>query len=474
MEVRSGARRRPGVVRIAAAGLALPAAASLAARSLDASTTTAALLYVLAVVGAAGSAGVWGGLLASALSFLGLNYLFTPPIHTFSVSKREDVVALAIFLVVSAFVGSLVSVSLSLRGRAERREEEARLVSDLTVRLRNRGPTAEVLRTVAHDLVRTVPAEAVRIRLEDGPAVSAGNEPGPTPNGAIDSIPIAIGDGEAGRLEIVGAPPGEHRAALLRTVAAQIGQALQGEQLDRAARDAAGEAEASQVRAALFGSVTHDLRTPLASIKAAVTSLMDEGVEFDATARRELLGTILEEADRLNRLVANLLELSRIRAGGLRPAKVPLAIGEVVDGVVGRLRSLLDGRTVEVRIRDDVPEIWADVLQIDQVLTNLLENAVRFSPASSSIRITAARWQDGVQVRVSDQGPGIAPEDRRRVFEAFYRGDEDGSRTGTGLGLAIADAVVTVHGGRIWAEGTPGGGATIVFELPAGRPEGVA
>ena len=225
------------------------------------------------------------------------------------------------------------------------------------------------------------------------------------------------------------------------------------------------------MRAALFGSVTHDLRTPLASIKAAVTSLLDEAVAFDTGQRRELLRTILEETDRLNRLVGNLLDLSRIRTGALVAAKVPVEAGELVDGVVARMRGLLGDRRVELRLREDLPEVWVDPVQIDQVLTNLIENAVRFSPPGSPIAISVARWRDGVQVRVIDRGGGIPPEERERVFEAFARGEGAGPGS-TGLGLAIARAVVGLHGGRIWIEETPGGGTTLVFELPAGAPVG--
>jgi two-component system sensor histidine kinase KdpD len=232
------------------------------------------------------------------------------------------------------------------------------------------------------------------------------------------------------------------------------------------------DAEASTVRAALFGSVTHDLRTPLASIKASVTSLMDEAVAFEPNERRELLRTILEETDRLNRLVANLLDLSRIRSGALVAAKVPVEPGELADLVVTRTRALFPDRAVELRLRGELPEIWVDPVQLDQVLTNLIENAVKFSPARSPVIVSVAGWRDGIQARVSDRGRGIPADERERVFEAFARGDTDGSTPGTGLGLAIARAIVGVHGGRIWVEETPGGGATLVFELPRGAPAG--
>ncbi|HYU58457.1 MAG TPA: ATP-binding protein, partial [Actinomycetota bacterium] len=205
------------------------------------------------------------------------------------------------------------------------------------------------------------------------------------------------------------------------------------------------------------------------SIKASVTSLQDEAVDFDRGERGELLQTILEETDRLNRMVGNLLDLSRMRAGALVPAREPVAVADVIGGVLSRLRPVLEGRPVEVRVPEDLPDLPLDVVQFDQVLTNLLENAVKFSPSGTAIEVTASRFRDGVQVRVVDHGEGIPEPEREQVFEPFYRRDADRAAPGSGLGLAIARAVVSVHEGRIWAEGTPAGGTTIVLELPATR-----
>jgi two-component system, OmpR family, sensor histidine kinase KdpD len=228
------------------------------------------------------------------------------------------------------------------------------------------------------------------------------------------------------------------------------------------------DAEANQLRAALFSSVSHDLRTPLSSIKAGVTSLLDEDAAHDEAQRRELLLTILEETDRLNRVVGNILDLAKARAGAMAPAKQQIALDEIVESVVHRMKPLERGVRVRTILRDDVPEIRADPVQVDQVLTNLIENAARFSPAGGEVTVVVAPWRSGVEVRVADEGPGVPPEERERVFEPFYRRD-DGHRTGSGLGLAIARAIVVAHGGRIWIEGMPVGGAAVVFELPSGE-----
>ncbi|MGZ4137057.1 MAG: sensor histidine kinase, partial [Actinomycetota bacterium] len=171
-----------------------------------------------------------------------------------------------------------------------------------------------------------------------------------------------------------------------------------------------------------------------------------------------------------NRVVGNILDLAKARAGAMAPAKEPTAVDEIVESVLHRMAGRLANVRVRTALRDDVPEIRADPVQLDQVITNLLENAARFSPPGGEVLIAVAPWHgDGVQVRIADEGPGVPPEERERVFEPFYRRD-DGHRTGSGLGLAIARAIVLAHGGHIWIEGTPLGGAAVVFELPPGEP----
>ena len=274
---------------------------------------------------------------------------------------------------------------------------------------------------------------------------------------------------EEGRIVATTAPARpplvDHERGVIRTFAGQIALALDNVRSAREAEAARVDADASRARAALFSSISHDLRTPLASITAAVTSLLGDDATFDARERNELLETIRQEAERLNRLVGNFLHLSRIRSGGVAPSKTRGDIGEVVEGVLSRLQPILKRHRLRLILRDDVPEVPIDVIQIDQVLTNLLENAAKFSEAGKEIGVHVAAWHDAVQVRVTDQGPGIPTEDRQRVFEPFYRAEGD-TGSGTGLGLAIAKAIVESHGGRIWIEAAPGGGTAVVFQLP--------
>jgi len=197
-----------------------------------------------------------------------------------------------------------------------------------------------------------------------------------------------------------------------------------------------------------------------------VTNLLDDDARLTRDDTRALLGTILAEADRLGRLLGNVLDLARIEAGALEPRTDRVDVAELMGAVLHRLRPALDGRAVEVAIRDDLPEVAVDVVQIDQVLTNLVENALRFSAPETTIRISASRWQSGVEIRVADRGPGIPEHERERVFESFYRMDRGAGRGGSGLGLAISRVIIAAHRGKMRIEETPGGGTTVVFSLP--------
>ncbi|HYZ14310.1 MAG TPA: ATP-binding protein [Actinomycetota bacterium] len=461
--------RRGGIVRpLLVAAVSAGVATSLAAVPGGISTASAALVYVLAVTGATAFAGLRAGLATSILSFLPLNFFFTEPTGTFSVAKTEDLVALAAFLIVSVIVGTLLSAAVAQRARAERREREAVLMQRLGARLLSGEPPQGVLASFARavtDLFGIVRCE-IRTDVTDEPVVS---ERPAAAAGVPEVMPMEAAGRKVGEIVLVhdaeadGLSDDERN--VVRTFASQMALALEGMRLASEASKARLDAETNSLRAALFSSVTHDLRTPLASITASVTSLLDEGARFTPGDRRELLETIRHEAERLNRLVGNLLDLSRIRAGAVTPNATLGEIEDVIEGVVGRLQAVLANHRIHLMLRGDLPEISMDVVQIDQVLTNLIENAVKFSPAGSAVTISAARWHDTAEVRVVDHGPGIPSEERERVFEAFVRG-EQGSATGSGLGLSISRAIVESHGGRIWIEGTPGGGTTVVFRLP--------
>jgi len=231
------------------------------------------------------------------------------------------------------------------------------------------------------------------------------------------------------------------------------------------------------LRAALLSSVSHDLRTPLSSIKAAASSLLQEDVQWDDEARHSFALAIVREADRLNRLVANLLDMSRIEGGALKPEKEWYPINELIQDVVARMQPVLQGRVVHTDLPADLPPVKLDYLQIDQVLTNLLENAVRYTPAESPIDIGVRLDGEYMLISVADRGPGIPAADVERVFDKFYRVMETQTKatrtSGSGLGLAVCKGLVEAHGGRIWVENRQGGGAIFQFTLPLGETEGM-
>jgi two-component system sensor histidine kinase KdpD len=218
-----------------------------------------------------------------------------------------------------------------------------------------------------------------------------------------------------------------------------------------------------ETRAALLRSVSHDLRTPLATIRAVASDLRD-GTVYDDQTRTELLDTVCGEAERLDRLVSNLLSMSRIEAGALRPERQAVDIGELITDRARRLRRLFVSARLQFDVEPGLPLVSGDYTQLDQVLTNLLENAARYAPPGSTVRVTARSVAGGVEVRVADEGIGVPEFEAARIFQPFRRGE---GSTSSGLGLAISQAIVDAHGGHIRVERTPGGGATFVFDLPA-------
>ena len=442
----------------------IPACATGLAAALN--TTAAAGMFVLAVIAAALLAGLRGGLLASLLSFVALNWFFTPPLRTFRVGKTDDLVALAVFLVVSLVVSRLFAGLIAERSRAERREQELGRLLDVAETLLRGSSLRDTLGVIARSLVDAFGLAGVEIRVEgtDTPLVAVAGTPG---SGVPVDLPLGDGMGTVTLHPRTGANLGDATLSLAEAFVSQAALAVERARLDAAALRARLDSEAADMRAALFSAVTHDLKTPLSSVKAAVTSLLDDDVRIAPADARALLETILVETDRLDRLLGNVVDLARLSGRRPEPRVESVDLAELVGAVLQRLRPRLDGHEVDVAIRDDLPEVAADPVQTDQVLTNIVENALRFSPAGAPIRIRATRWQSSVEVRVSDRGPGIPEAEREQVFESFYRKDRGEARGGSGLGLAIARAIVTAHRGSMRVETTPGGGTTIVFSLPA-------
>jgi two-component system sensor histidine kinase KdpD len=232
------------------------------------------------------------------------------------------------------------------------------------------------------------------------------------------------------------------------------------EKTDKARR----EIEAEQLRNTLLSSVSHDLRTPLAVITGAASTLTDDGGAIDDASRRDLMKSILEESDRLNRLIGNLLDMTRLESGAIHVKKDWLPLEEVVGAAVHRIEARLGGRLVKVELPPDAPLVPYDSMLLEQTLINLLENAVKYGEGQIEVRATLHPGE--VVVEVADRGPGIPAGEETRIFEKFHRSVREGSPGGVGLGLAICRAIVTAHGGRIWSRNRDGGGASFCFSLP--------
>jgi two-component system sensor histidine kinase KdpD len=283
-------------------------------------------------------------------------------------------------------------------------------------------------------------------------------------------LPLRAGRGTVGVLGIE-PPPGEgpltpEQLHLLETFAAQAALAIERVALVEEAQLARVQSETERLRNSLLSAVSHDLRTPLATITGSASALVEQESGLDAGARRELAQAIQEEADRLNRLVHNLLEMTRLESGGIRVNKDWHPLEEVVGSALARLEKPLGARRVDIDLPPDLPLVPLDPLLVEQVLINLLENAVKYTPAGSPIEVSAVVEDRRVCVTVADRGPGFAPGEDTRVFDKFFRGHLVGTRAGAGLGLAIARGIVEAHGGEIVAEPRPGGGALFRFSLP--------
>jgi two-component system sensor histidine kinase KdpD len=235
------------------------------------------------------------------------------------------------------------------------------------------------------------------------------------------------------------------------------------------AQEARVRAETERLRNSLLTSVSHDLRTPLATITGAVTTILESGSRLDQRTQQELLESVRDEADRLNRLVQDLLEMTRLESGALQLRRDWHPLEEVVGAALGRLAKSLGTRRVTVSIPPDLPLVAIDDVLIEQVFVNLLDNATKYTPPDSAIRIIVTATDRSITAEVADHGPGLPKGQEARVFEKFYRAASD-SRQGAGLGLAICRGVVLAHGGRIWAHNLPEGGVAFLFTLPLTDP----
>jgi two-component system sensor histidine kinase KdpD len=425
------------------------------------------LLFLLQAVAAAAVGGAGPALAAATLGFLLANWYFTPPLHTWTIAEPQSLLALLVYLVVAGVVSWFVATV------ARRSAEVARARAEAETLARVAGASADEdpLGPLAGQLLVAFGQQAVAVlRHEGGPgadegwAVEAGaGEPVPlTPDEATETL--TLGDGTV--LALVGPALAAEDRHLLSAFTAQLGAALTRRRLQEGAAQAARLARADELRAALLAAVSHDLRTPLASIKACVTSLLADDVDWTPEAVTEFLATIDEETDRLTALVSNLLDMSRLQAGALSLHRRPVGVEEIVPAALSSLGDRARGDVVEVGVAETLPRVDADPALLERVLANLIDNALAWSPPGVPVRVEAGGVAGAVHVRVVDRGPGIPPAERDRVFLPFQRLGDRSSGAGVGLGLAVARGFTVAMGGELTVEDTPGGGTTMVVVLP--------
>jgi two-component system, OmpR family, sensor histidine kinase KdpD len=456
------------------AGAVVLATLVLSQLSADFQVTNVALIYLLVVLFVATAVGRGPAIVASFLALLGFNYFFVEPLHSFRVTAPQDVLRLLTFLVVAVVGSSLAGRARSQAAVAARRAGELSAMYEFSQTISAEVDLERILPLVARTVTQLlqVPACSVLLydvegRLVERAAAGAQQE---EPRRRADAF-VRMGARVLGVLRVTQGSPNTpltpEQQSRLATIASQVGLVLERVRLAEEAGQIRAQAESERMKATLLSSVSHDLRTPLSVIKGAVTSLLDDSVAWQPEARRELLTDINDEADRLNRLVGNLLDMSRIESGAAHPARSLQDIGALIEDVTERMRRQIGAHPLEIELPADLPPARASYTQIDQVLTNLIENAARYTPDSTPIVVRASAEGDCLTVHVCDRGPGIPEGMRARIFEKFVRAvGPERHASGAGLGLAICKGIVDAHGGRIWAENLPDGGACFSFTLP--------
>jgi two-component system sensor histidine kinase KdpD len=477
----------------------------------------ASLLYLFAVLATAVAVGRGPAIFAALAAFLVFDWFFVEPAHHLAVVDPEEWISLLVFLLTAVVTGQLAAAQRQQAQEARRREREAVTLYDV-VRLLGDGDLEAALPAIAERLRGELALAAVAIDIPD-----AGGEARRFGAGDVDRLPAVTGSG-AGAVRVLQSPPrvagqspeahatpgrwvrvvrelpasmvggravhlvpiraGERRVGALRLMssgapftavddrllsaaAAQIGQALERDRLRTAATESEILRRTDRLRTAVLNAVSHDLRTPLATIMASAGSLRQQDVVWTEAERQSFAQAIEEEAEHLNRVVGNLLDISRIEGGSLRPQMSWHEVGPLVDDVVDRVRPLLRRHVLTVGVAPELPPVWLDPVEIGQVLYNLLDNAAKYAPPGTSVELTVERVGPRVQFVVADRGPGIAAAAIPRLFDPFYRVMAGQPRAqGLGLGLAIVRGLVEAHGGVVTADPRPGGGARFTVTLP--------
>ncbi|WTP55639.1 sensor histidine kinase KdpD [Streptomyces phaeochromogenes] len=420
------------------------------------------LLFLTLTVAAALLGGLYPALASAVVGSLLLNWFFTPPVHTLTIADPKNIVAIAIFVGVAVSVASVVDLAARRTHQAARLRAESEILSVLAGSVL-RGETS--LEALLERVRETFGMESVALLERDSdvdPWTCAGSV-GPRPCQSPENADVDMPVGDHMALALSGRVlPAEDRR-VLAAFAAQAAVVLDRQRLQSQADQSRALAEGNRIRTALLAAVSHDLRTPLAGIKAAVSSLRSEDVAWSEEDQAELLEGIEEGADRLDNLVGNLLDMSRLQTGTVTPLIREIDLDEVVPMALGGVPE----DSVELDIPETLPMVAVDPGLLERSVANLVENAVKYSPAEERVLVSASAMADRVEVRVVDRGPGVPDAGKDRIFEPFQRYGDAPRGAGVGLGLAVARGFAEAMRGTLTAEDTPGGGLTMVLTLPA-------
>ena len=480
-------RRRALGLAVGAAGAVAFAAIMLPLRT-HVNVSTVTLIFIIPAIAAEVAGGVLAGFATVAVSALILDFFFIPPYGTLSIGSAQNWVGLGVYLVVVGLVAVVVGRFRSAHGEAERNALNMRRVYELSELLVQDRSEGDLLVSIVGAVQKGFDIEAVslfvldeghlRVAASVGPPLTSDEvaQLDPRPgrpvsmstalgsSGELRTVSLAASGRPVGVLVLKGARFSDDDRELLVTFANDAAIAMERTQLRELVLRTALLEEVDKLRHALMGAVSHDLRTPLATIKVASSTLVKRGRQLATEDAHELHELIEIESDRLTRLVTNLLDMTRIEAGVFTVRQSPCEVRAVIDEAVNIVGPGLRAGQLVIDAPATLPIVDVDQLLIIQVLVNLLDNALRHSPDDGRITITAHARVGGVVVSVDDQGPGVAPEDRQNVFDRFVKFDTGGR---AGLGLTIARTFIEAHHQHIWCEEAPGGGARFVFSLPA-------
>jgi two-component system, OmpR family, sensor histidine kinase KdpD len=453
------------------------------------------MVYLLGIVAVAMRAGRGPSLVAAVLSVAAFDFFFVPPRFTFAVNDARYLFTFVVMLIVSLVISGLTVRTRSQAVAAQHREQQTAALYAMSRELAGTRGLDALLQIAIRHVAEVFRSQVVM--LVPGPAGAL--EPWPGGQFEVDANDLGVGRwvfehrqpaglgtttlpgasalyvpllGSTGPVGVLGLrPPDRHamdepeRLHQLETFAAQTALALERARLADEAQEAEVRIETERLRNSLLSSVSHDLRTPLATITGAVSTILEGRAPLDAATQHELLESVHEEAERLNRLVQNLLEMTRLESGALPLQRELHPPEEVIGAALGRLATRLADRRVTTKVPSDLPLVPMDDVLVEQVLVNLLDNALKYTPAGSPLEVIATATDQNLTIEVADHGPGLPPGEEDRVFEKFFRGEQRVAR-GAGLGLAICRGIVRAHGGRIWAQNLPGGGVAFLFTLP--------